>query len=133
MPMTAANYDEMVESLADLMNKAFHLSMDLTHSEIAPGGIWFTPRQEAIGTPEEDDMIWGWADGLIHKFFQSRASGRCSLQAMIDFDVAKFEKKVKDNVTTMERLLEKWGKPKELDFAEMKRRGYRGSWAGETT
>ncbi len=129
--MTTVKYDEMVESLAELMSKAFHLSMDLSHSEMAPGGYWFTPRQEAIGTEDETDMVWSWADGHKHKLLQTRTSGRCSLAAMIDFDIAKFEEKVKQDIETMTRLLEKWGKPKQLDFEEMKRRGYRGSWAGE--
>ncbi len=50
---------------------------------------------------------------------------------MIDFDISKFEERVKADIVTMKRLLEKFGKPIQLDVAEMKRRGYRGKWAGD--
>ena len=69
-------------------------------------------------------MIWGWADGLMHKYYRTRADGHCSLQAMLDFDISKFEKEVKANIKTMEKLLVKIGKPVVLDMEEMKRRGY---------
>lgn len=122
--MKAIAYDEMVASLSDLMHEAFKLAMDLSHSEIAPGGLWFTPRQERIGTKKEDEMVWSWADGLMHKYYQTRADGRCSLQAMLDFDISKFEEEVKENIQTMKKLLAKIGKPVVLDMKEMKRRGY---------
>lgn len=122
--------ETLEKSLEELMHEAWILAMDVTYSELAPDNTYLTPRQGRIGTPEEDDMVWGWADGLMHKYYQSRATGRCSWKAMQEFDVTQFEENVKRDIATMTKLLAKVGKPVKLDFAEMQRRGYRGSWAG---
>ena len=112
------------------MAEAFNLSLNLTYADMSPDGHFLTPRKDPVGTVEEDEMISSWADGLYHKYYQNRATGHCSLQSTIDFDVAKFEASVERDIATMTRLLTKVGHPAKLDFAEMQRRGYRGSWAG---
>jgi hypothetical protein len=122
----------MNESLDELMTRAFHLAMDVAYSELAPGGHWIAARQEALGTEDETDMVWSWADGHQHKHLHDRTSGRCSLQAMIDFDIGRFEEQVRRDIVTLTQLLARFGAPKPLDFSEMKRRGYRGEWAGES-
>ena len=124
------NMTETCESLSELMEKAFCLSLELTHATKAPGGHYLDQRKHQIGTKDDEDMAFGWADGLTHKYYHDRAIGHCSLQAMIDFDIAKFEERVIKDISTMERLLKKYGKPIQLDFAEMQRRGYQGEWAG---
>lgn len=116
------------KSLCDLMHEAFQLSLDVAYSEIAPDGSYFTWRPTGLGNHE--DMISGWADGLVHKYYDNRVTGHCSLQAQIDFDIEKFEQGVERDIKIMKKLLEKLGKPIKLDFAEMRRRGYKGSWAG---
>ena len=120
------------KSLAELMGDAVALSWELIYEDIAPDGTYLTPRQnfESIGTDTEKDMISSWADGLYHKYYDNRTTGHCSLQAMIDFDVEKFEKQVEQDIETMKRILAVVPSPVKLDFAEMQRRGYRGEWAG---
>lgn len=110
--------------LEELMHEAWILAMDVTHSELSPNDHYFTPRETSFG--EHDDMVWGWADGLMHKYYRDRATGQCSLKAMIEFDVAQFEEKVKRDIAIMKELLEKVGKPVKLTVAEMQRRGYTG-------
>ena len=125
---------ELVDSLSDLMHEAFCLSMDCAHSELSPpskcseGGHYFTSRN--IGNAAEDDMIFGWCDGLMHKYYQNMSTGHCSIAAMAAFDIEKFEQSVTDDIATMKRLLKIHGLPVRLDHAEMRRRGYTGSWAG---
>lgn len=119
-----------MKSLQDLMNEAYNLSLDLAYEDMAPNGHYLTPRSNL--PTEEADLIYGWADGLMHKYYENRSSGRCSLQATIDFDVAKFEQSVVKDIAKMKIILARVGKPVKLDFAEMRKRGYRGEWAGET-
>jgi hypothetical protein len=117
------------ESLSDLMERAFNLSLDLTYKDMSPDGHYLTPR-ELPTSSENESTVSCWADGLVHKYYQDRASGHCSLQASIDFDLAKFEASVVRDIDMMTKLLAEVGKPVKLDFAEMQRRGYRGAWAG---
>ena len=121
--------DTATESLEDLMRQAFNLSLDLAYTELSPDGGYFTAR-EGVFAEAQEDMIFGWVDGLTQKFYSSRTSGHCSLQAMIDFDVAAFEEEVRRDIATMTELFAQVGKPVRLDFAEMRRRGYTGAWAG---
>lgn len=129
--MIVCDMSEVCKSLSDLMQTAFKLSLDLSHTELSSLGHYFTPRETNMGTEKETDMVWAWSDGLMHKFYENRSTGHCSIQSMIDFDVAKFEADVEKDIATMERLLKKYGKPVRLTFAEMQRRGYKGEWAGE--
>jgi len=119
---------ELVDSLSDLMHEAFCLSLDCAYSELSPDGDCLTAR--SIGNAAENDMIFGWCDVLIHKYYQDRSTGHCSTASMAAFDIEKFEQSVKDDIVTMKRLLKIHGHPVRLDYAEMQRRGYKGSWAG---
>ena len=120
------------KSLEEMMAEAVAISWDLMYEDIAPNGMYLTPRTNfnTIGTAEETDMISGWADGRYHKYLKNRMTAHCSLQAFLDFDLEKFEENVKRDITTMRRILSTVPAPIKLDFAEMQRRGYRGSWAG---
>ncbi len=121
-----------MKSLSQLMAQAFNLSLTVGYSELSPDGHYFTWREDAT-IPETDwDTISGWADGLMHKFYENRASGHCSLQATIDFDVGAFEEEVKRDIAMMAAHLARVGKPVKLTHAEMRRRGYLGAWAGMT-
>ncbi len=108
------------KSLAELMNDAFNLSLDLAYSELSPDGHYFTARNLPV-TKDVDDMIFCWCDGLKHKYYENVSTGRCSLQRMIDFEIE-----------LMTELLRKFGGPITLTFEEMRKRGYRGKWAGYT-
>ncbi len=119
---------QTVPSLAELMGEAYHLSLSLCYATIAPGGHYFDAREDA----RVPDSAWSWADGLVHKFYEKRASGECSLQAMIDFDVAAFEAEVIADIATFRALLSILGEPRRLTEQDMRERGYRGSEAGYT-
>jgi hypothetical protein len=113
-------------SLQQLMHEAFVLSLRLSHSEYSPKGHCFTPRTEQLGTKEQDEMIWSWADGLTHSYYQRISTGHCSPQSMIDFDIERFENTIKENIETMKKLLETFGQPIILTKEEMTKRGYKG-------
>jgi hypothetical protein len=42
------------------------------------------------------DRLWGHADGLFAGYVEKRISGRCSLQATMDFDMTALEKELDD-------------------------------------
>lgn len=121
---------QICNSLCDLMEEAYQLSLKVGHSELAPDGSYFTWR-ELPTNEENNDMVSAWADGLTHKYYQDRVNGHCSLQTTIDFDVGDFESKVKMNIECMKAILARVGPPRQLTFEEMRARGYRGSWIGE--
>jgi hypothetical protein len=102
----------MSKSLSDLMHEAVTLSWDLSFEAVTPEGRY--TKWRSVGNAEESDMITSWADGLMHQYYQRYSSGRCSLQAMIDFDVAEFEESVKRDVGVMRALLEQVGRPRQL-------------------
>lgn len=111
------------ESLSERMHRAFHLALKICYSELTPDGHYFTPR-DSFGTRHQEEMVIGWADGLVHKYYETHATGRCSLTAMVAFDVAKFEASVLRDIAIMERLLGRHGPPVQLTKDEMRRRGY---------
>lgn len=113
----------MEQSLNELMWQAYNLSLDVCYSELTPQRTCFTPRNNL--TEEEGNLAFEWADGLIHKHYERVSSGCCSIQAMIDFDVAKFEQRVKDDIKKLEAVLKRVGKPVVLTAEELRRRGYK--------
>jgi hypothetical protein len=117
-------------SLSDLMETAFQISLKLAYEDMAPDGTYLTPRSCRIGNAEQESMVSSWCDGLVHKYYRDRAIGHCSIRDMVDFDIAKFEDSVVRDIETMKKLLKELGTTIQLDFAEMQRRGYTGSWAG---
>ena len=119
-----------MKSLQQLMTEAYNLSLEVAYEEIAPNGSLLTPRSNLAD--EEAEVVYGWADGLNHKYYEKHVTGQCSIQAMIDFDIDKFEQTVVEDIVKMQIILARVGKAVKLDFAEMKRRGYRGTWAGES-
>lgn len=117
------------KSLAELMQEAMKTSWDLAFETVAPDDSYLDPRNTGLPA-EHEDMIWAWADGLMHEYYQRMATGRCSLQASLDFDPGKFEQQVRRDLATMQRILKLVGPPRKLTFAQMQARGYRGAWAG---
>lgn len=111
------------KSLADRMNEAFRLSLQLAYETIDDKGHYFDYRQSGLGNLE--DTIYGWADGLSHKYYETHASGRCSFQSMIDFDVGKFEVSVLKDIRKMKNLLKRIGPPKKLTKEQLRSRGYK--------
>lgn len=114
------------KSLAELMQRAIHLSLQIAYETITPHNTYFDVRTDLQTTEQNESIIWGWADGLVHRQYQNISSGRCSLQTTIDFDVAKFEDSVKRDIEMMESLSKRLGPPRQLTCEEMTARGYKG-------
>jgi len=85
-------------SLSDKMAKAFDLSIELWKLDESK-------EYKALRQGEEVDFVYGWADGLCHKYYQKMTPGHCSLQATIDFDVGVFEESVDRDIERMEKIL----------------------------
>lgn len=94
------------KSLADKMQHAYNLSIDLCYNGCdheTKCDHACTPVSKIVGlTYEQEDDVWSLADGLWHKYYHDRVSGRCSLQASIGFDVEKFEQQIDDLIKVME-------------------------------
>ncbi len=90
----------MITSLKDLMDDAFYLAMRVCYTD----GRMIVRK---FSHPQEDE-IWAWADGLNHAYYGKIASGRCSIQASIDFDVSKWEDKVLADIAMMESLIKQF-------------------------
>lgn len=87
-------------SLADKMSKAFDLSLALWRLDEAK-------EYKALKRDEEADLVYGWADGLCHKYYDKMSSCRCSPQAMVDFDIEKFEESVDRDIEKMKKILKR--------------------------
>jgi hypothetical protein len=85
-------------SLSDKMAKAFGLSFDLWKLDEAK-------EYKALRQGEEADLVYGWVDGLCHKYYQNMSSGHCSLKAFTDFDIEKFEESVDRDIEKMQKML----------------------------
>jgi hypothetical protein len=118
------------KSLGELMQMAFNISLDLAFETMAPTGNYFDPREKFPCDTDTVDKIFAWADGLYDKMYHNLSTGHCSPQAMIDFDIAKFEAQVVSDIRMMAQLSLQIGMPRRLTFEEMQMRGYRGRWAG---
>lgn len=127
------NMSEECKSLSDLMQEAFMLSMTVGHSELSPDGHYFTWRDnlELLIGQTHADTVSAWADGLIQKYYHNVTTGHCSPNQMVKFNVERFEVEVKMNIKMMTDALKRIGHPIKLTFEEMRKRGYRGAWAGE--
>ncbi len=97
--------EQTCASLQDIMSEALRISWELTYKNRWDDGVYHEPRDGGELTEEEEDMVAGWADGLVHKYYDKMASGRCSLQASIDFDVAEFEARCLRDLARMKEIL----------------------------
>ena len=55
--------------------------------------------------PDFEDEVYAHLDGLRARYILDRINGRCSLQAMLDFDPAVEEKKLDEFIRKCEGLL----------------------------
>lgn len=102
------------KSLMELMDEAFRLSLRVAYETITTDGHYYDARKEFHTSAANEDAVWGWCDGLMHKYYNKVSSGQCSVWATIDFDVAAFEESVKKDIAMMSELLVKLGPPKVL-------------------
>jgi hypothetical protein len=119
------------KSLEELMNEAYNLALKLAFSSITETGHYFDVR-EGFPLGGDSDRIFSWVDGLEHKFYHNKMSGRCSLQSTIDFDIESYEKSVIADIEEFSRLIKIYGEPRVLSKENLRARGYRGEWAGYT-
>lgn len=87
----------MSQSLNDKIHSAFGMANEVANRLEASG---------AVLDEETMDMVYGHADGLTGNWFFKRRDGRCSLQAMIDFDADEEETKLDTQLATLRKLLE---------------------------
>ncbi len=123
---------ETVPSLQNLMGEAYHLALQVGYGEITEDGHYWTWREDKRISDADMDDVSAWADGLVGKHYENLSSGHCSIQAMIDFDVAAFEASVVADIARFKSILERVGPPRRLTKQDLKERGYRGSGAGYT-
>lgn len=114
-------------SLQDKMNLATDLAFEVTYSELSPTGGLFTTRDdldEILGE-ETAELAWSWADGLYQKWFHDHMNGRCSLQAMIDFDMEREEKRIDEIIEKFRDAVKKLPPQVKLSVETMRERGYK--------
>lgn len=118
-------------SLSDLMTRAYNLSLDLSFKTKTWKGNYFDAREQ-FPLGGDADKIFGWSDGLFHKLYMNMEEGKCSIKAMTDFDIERFENQVIADIKEFEHLLKIYGQPLILSKEHMRARGYRGELAGYT-
>ena len=94
----------MADCMRDKMERAYQLSLELVYEG---EGCVNVRDLEALFGEEVSDEVFGWADGLEHKYHMSRINGRCSLQATIDYDIAEAEKSVEEAIARFEELVQR--------------------------
>lgn len=92
-------------SFGEKLDKAYQLSLNLIYVDdnctLQRGG----DASKHFDDDSVVDKLFGWADGLEHKYHYSRHNGQCSLQAMIDYDIEQAEKDVDADIEQFEALL----------------------------
>ena len=88
-----------VKSLEELMSDTVRAALRIAYETISPEGHYLTARD----LPEDvADRVFGWVDGLEHKYLESRMAGRCSLAAFITIDISEYEVHVIEDMTFFE-------------------------------
>jgi len=94
------------KSMDEKLQTLYELSLNLAYAE-DPYACHKCCR--VIDTDEKygkeiSDIIWGMVDGLYPNWIMKRIEGRCSLQALIDFDLSEVEKQIDDRIELLEGL-----------------------------
>ena len=123
----AENSDEITnlqegeeKSIEDKLNEATDLSFKIIYATTRPQGGYLDVKEDERIT----DEVWEFADGLYQEYFYKRLEGRCSLQAMIDFDMTAQEKHLDEIIATFKVILEQVGMPRVLTVEEYIALGY---------
>ena len=80
--------DVFEPSFRDKLAKAFYLGLALAYVS---------------------DRIWVWVDGLVQNYHVSRMTGRCSLQATIDYDIGEAEASIDKEIALFQGLVRQHG------------------------
>jgi len=90
----------MNQSISKKLQLLFEISIDLAYHE---NGIDVFDTDELYGK-EISDVIWGMVDGLFPRYVMDRINGYCSLQELINFDLAEIEKRIDNNILMLREL-----------------------------
>lgn len=112
-------------SLQEIMGECYNTSLQLAYKTKTERGTMFDARDEGDLTEEEADLVYGWADGLVHQYYHKRATGQCSLQASMDFDVGKFEEQCLKELAIMKEILTRVTPCVVVTDKELRARGYK--------
>ena len=100
--------EQTEQSLGELMHEAFVGAMNILYKDNADGRwVDLIDNIYNILTEDELDMLFGWADGLEHNYYQKHASCQTSLYNIINFDIEKFEQKVVRHIEQMRQISER--------------------------
>ena len=88
----------MEASFEEKLNRAYDLSCSLVFNEDNS-----LKNIEHIPT-DIQDLIWGYIDSLIQQYHLNRINGRCSLKAMLDYDMENEEKKLDEQILLLKSL-----------------------------
>jgi len=55
----------------------------------------------------DDDIAWGYADGIFQKRICNILNGRCSLKSSLEFDLKQEDRRLDDNIAHLRRSLER--------------------------
>ena len=91
------------------MMRAYQLTGNLCFVWDERGYVGAVRDTRALFGESASADLWAWSEGSMHKYYEDCASGRCSPQAMIDFDSAKFEDGVDRVIRLCNRLHERIG------------------------
>jgi hypothetical protein len=106
----AGEWEQGLEhSLRWKMRRAYRLTGNLCFVWDERGYICEVRDTRALFGESASDDLWAWSEGLMHKYHGDRASGRCSLQASIDFDIGRFEAEADRVIELCTRLHERIG------------------------
>ena len=89
----------MIEhSLRWKMRRAYQLAGNLCFVWDDDGYVGSVRDTTDLFGLDDSDMLWAWSEGGMHQYYDKRASGRCSIQSMIDFDVGAFEEETDEAI-----------------------------------
>ena len=108
------------KSIKDKLNEATDLSFKIIYATTRPQGGYLDVKEDERIT----DEVWEFADGLYQEYFYKRLEGRCSLQAMIDFDMTAHEVHLDEVIASFKAILEQVGMPRVLTVEEYVALGY---------
>jgi len=95
---------EVEQSMREKLGEATGLSFELAYESI--GGE--EPRDtDKIFGEEASDKIWAYVDGWRQDWIAKNIEGRTSLKAMMEFDIAKEEKRIEKDIEFFKGLKEK--------------------------
>ncbi len=89
----------MEKSIDEKLQKLYELSCNLAY--VNDCEVVDTDKLYGKGI---SDIIWSMVDGLYSQWVCNMVAGRCSLQAMIDFDLSKVEKQIDDRIEKLQAI-----------------------------